>query len=73
MGEGLKMDRSPRSVAVVGAGAMGAALAAHLARTDGTGRTVTVLGTKFDDAAVDAIVAGRPHPALAVPGLIRYF
>src|SRR3954451_3964548 len=58
------MDGRPRSVAVVGAGAMGAALAAHLARSD---RPITLLGTKFDERAVDAVIAGRPHPALGVP------
>src|SRR5437588_10021733 len=57
------MSGTARSVAVVGAGAMGAALAAHLARD---GRSVTLLGTKFDHAAVEAVGAGDPHPALGV-------
>lgn len=50
-------------VAVVGAGAMGAALAFVHARG---GSSVTLLGTRFDDATVDACRAGRPHPALGV-------
>ncbi len=51
------------SVAVIGAGAMGAALATHLARA---GNDVTVLATEFDRAAVEAWHAALPHPALGV-------
>lgn len=50
-------------IAVVGAGAMGAALAiVH----DRAGQPTALLGTRFDDAAIEAGRAGRPHPALGV-------
>src|SRR4029079_19798989 len=49
--------------AVIGAGAMGAALAmVH----DRGGRSVALLGTRFDDATIEAVKAGRPHPALGI-------
>jgi glycerol-3-phosphate dehydrogenase (NAD(P)+) len=50
-------------IAVVGAGAMGAALSVHLHRA---GRPAVVLGTVFDARTVDACRAGRPHPALGI-------
>lgn len=50
-------------IAVLGAGAMGAALATVLARA---GRPVTLLGTAFDAAAIEACRSDRPHPALGV-------
>jgi glycerol-3-phosphate dehydrogenase (NAD(P)+) len=50
-------------IAVVGAGAMGAALALLHARA---GSPTALLGTKFDDATIEACSAGRPHPALGV-------
>jgi glycerol-3-phosphate dehydrogenase (NAD(P)+) len=56
-------------IAVVGAGAMGTALAILHHRA---GLPTTVLGTKLDDATIEACRAGRPHPALGVslpPGL----
>jgi len=50
-------------IAVVGAGAMGAALAmVH----DRAGVATALLGTRFDDAAIEACRDGRPHPALGV-------
>jgi glycerol-3-phosphate dehydrogenase (NAD(P)+) len=49
--------------AVIGAGAMGAALAMVHARA---GVPTTLLGTRFDDATVEAVGAGRPHPALGI-------
>jgi glycerol-3-phosphate dehydrogenase (NAD(P)+) len=50
-------------IAVVGAGAMGTALALLHHRA---GMPTTILGTKFDDATVDALRSGRPHPALGI-------
>jgi glycerol-3-phosphate dehydrogenase (NAD(P)+) len=50
-------------VAVVGAGAMGTALAFVHVRG---GKPTTLLGTRFDDATIEACRAGRPHPALGV-------
>src|SRR5687767_2431477 len=50
-------------IAVVGAGAMGTALAIVHQRA---GLKTTILGTKYDDATVEAIRAGKPHPALGV-------
>jgi glycerol-3-phosphate dehydrogenase (NAD(P)+) len=50
-------------IAVVGAGAMGAALAmVH----DRAGHPTALLGTRFDDAAIEACRSGDPHPALGV-------
>jgi glycerol-3-phosphate dehydrogenase (NAD(P)+) len=51
-------------IAVLGAGAMGAALATHLART---GHPVVVLATEYDLAVVQAWREHRPHPAIGVP------
>ncbi len=59
-------------IAVVGAGAMGTALATHLARS---GHPVVVLATEYDTAVVQAWREHRPHPALGVPfdpGIIVY-
>lgn len=51
-------------IAVLGAGAMGIALATHLART---GHPVVVLATEHDAAVVQAWRERRPHPAIGVP------
>src|SRR5215218_6685708 len=51
-------------LAVIGAGAMGSALAVHASRSGGP---VTILGTSFDRAAIEACQRGAPHPALGVP------
>ena len=51
-------------IAVLGAGAMGVALATHLART---GHPVAVLATGYDTSAVRAWREHRPHPAVGVP------
>lgn len=51
-------------IAVIGAGAMGSALAIHLTRA---GSATTLLGTSFDDATVDAWRSGAAHPVLRVP------
>ena len=51
-------------IAVIGAGAMGAALAFVHARA---GVRTALLGTAFDDEAIEAGRAGLPHPALGVP------
>lgn len=51
-------------VAVLGAGAMGTALAVHSARN---GATCTLLATDHDEAVIDAWRKGLPHPALRVP------
>jgi glycerol-3-phosphate dehydrogenase (NAD(P)+) len=48
---------------IVGAGAMGAALAVHATRS---GAAVTVLGTRFDEATIGACRRGEPHPALGM-------
>ena len=50
-------------IAIVGAGAMGVALASHLARG---GHHATVLATEYDDAVVAAWHQGQPHPALGI-------
>jgi glycerol-3-phosphate dehydrogenase (NAD(P)+) len=50
-------------IAVIGAGAMGGALAIVHART---GSLTALLGTRFDDASIEACRSGRPHPALGV-------
>ena len=46
-------------LAVIGAGAMGAALAVHASRSGGA---VTLLGTKFDGPTIEACQRGAPHP-----------
>lgn len=51
-------------VAVIGAGAMGTALAAQLARA---GETPAILATAFDGPFVEAHRAGTPHPGIGVP------
>jgi glycerol-3-phosphate dehydrogenase (NAD(P)+) len=50
-------------IAVIGAGAMGAALAMLHHRA---GSPTALLGTRFDDATIDALRSGLPHPALAI-------
>jgi glycerol-3-phosphate dehydrogenase (NAD(P)+) len=50
-------------IAVVGAGAMGTALAILHQRA---GHRTTLLGTRFDDGVIDAVNTGRPHPALGI-------
>ncbi len=56
-------------IAVIGAGAMGAALAVQMARTNGA---ATLLGTTFDQTTVDAVRSGKEHPALRIdlPGTV---
>jgi glycerol-3-phosphate dehydrogenase (NAD(P)+) len=49
---------------VIGAGAMGTALAVHCLRAGTPG---TLLATELDEAVVDAQRCGQPHPALGVP------
>jgi glycerol-3-phosphate dehydrogenase (NAD(P)+) len=51
-------------IAVLGAGAMGVAIATHLARG---GHRVVVLATEYDSAVVQAWREHRPHPAVGVP------
>jgi glycerol-3-phosphate dehydrogenase len=48
-------------IAVLGAGAMGMALATYLARI---GHPVVVLATEHDTAVVRAWCEHRPHPAI---------
>jgi glycerol-3-phosphate dehydrogenase (NAD(P)+) len=50
-------------IAVIGAGAMGTALAVHLGRA---GRDVALLATAYDREAVEAYRNDAPHPALGV-------
>jgi glycerol-3-phosphate dehydrogenase (NAD(P)+) len=50
-------------IGVVGAGAMGAALAIVHARA---GLRTALLGTRFDDATIEECRAGRAHPALGI-------
>jgi glycerol-3-phosphate dehydrogenase (NAD(P)+) len=50
-------------ITVLGAGAMGTALATHFARG---GTETVVLATEYDRTIVDAWNAGLPHPALGV-------
>lgn len=52
------------TIAVLGAGAMGTALALRLARD---GADVDLLATDHDGAALAAWAAGAPHPVLGVP------
>ncbi len=51
-------------ITVLGAGAMGAALAVCHARA---GNPTTLLGTRFDQRIVEALQGGGPHPVLGVP------
>jgi glycerol-3-phosphate dehydrogenase (NAD(P)+) len=53
-----------RRVAVLGAGAMGTALAVHAARN---GASSFLLATDHDEAVVDAWQRGLPHPSLRMP------
>ncbi len=57
------MQHNLAMIAVVGAGAMGAALAIVHARA---GLPTALLGTRFDDDTIEACRSGRPHPALGV-------
>ena len=50
-------------IAVIGAGAMGAALGMHIARSN---PDTVLLATQWDDPVVDAWHAGRVHPVLGV-------
>jgi len=50
-------------IAILGAGAMGVALASHLARA---GHDTTVLATELDGAVAAAWHRGLPHPALGI-------
>ncbi len=50
-------------IAVIGAGAMGAALGMHIARSN---PDTVLLATKWDDPVVDAWHSGRVHPVLGV-------
>ena len=50
-------------IAVIGAGAMGSALAILHRRA---GLDVALLGTRFDGTTIEACRAGLPHPALAI-------
>jgi glycerol-3-phosphate dehydrogenase (NAD(P)+) len=51
-------------IAVLGAGAMGAAIGAHVARRN---PQTVLLATPFDGAVVATWHAGEPHPALGLP------
>lgn len=51
-------------IAVIGASAMGSALCRPLVDT---GWEVSMWGTEFDDAILDAYAAGKPHPATKAP------
>jgi glycerol-3-phosphate dehydrogenase (NAD(P)+) len=51
-------------VAVIGAGAMGTALAVHSARN---GASTVLLATDHDEAVVDRWRRGLPHPSLELP------
>ena len=51
-------------IAVIGAGAMGTALAIVHERA---GLGTALLGTKYDDAVIDAVAGGLAHPALGIP------
>lgn len=51
-------------IGIIGAGAMGSALAVHLHRA---GRDVSILATEYDAQVVAAHLAGGDHPALGVP------
>lgn len=63
-GAGRLRLNSSAVLAVIGAGAMGTALAVQLVRA---GRETVLLATAYDDPFVDAHRAGDPHPALDVP------
>jgi glycerol-3-phosphate dehydrogenase (NAD(P)+) len=63
-GSVVGMGGRPARIAVLGAGAMGTALAAHAAAS---GADVALLATDLDGAAVEAWRRRAPHPALQVP------
>lgn len=54
----------PGMIGVVGAGAMGGAMAVQLARA---GHPATILATPYDGPFVRAHLDGQPHPSLGVP------
>lgn len=58
------MSPKTRTIAILGAGAMGSALATPAA--DG-GHEVRLWGTWLDDDLLDAVEQGLPHPRTAVP------
>lgn len=60
---GRGLNTIARMIAVIGAGAMGSALAMLHHRA---GQKTTLLGTKYDDATIEACRAGKPHPALGI-------
>jgi glycerol-3-phosphate dehydrogenase (NAD(P)+) len=50
-------------IGIIGAGAMGSALAIHLHRA---GREVALFATEYDEQVVAAHLQGKPHPGLGV-------
>ncbi|MEV4448012.1 MULTISPECIES: NAD(P)H-dependent glycerol-3-phosphate dehydrogenase [Streptomyces] len=58
------MSRLAETVTILGAGAMGSALAAPAADN---GHEVRLWGTWLDDELLDAVAQGRPHPRTGVP------
>lgn len=65
-------DTTDTTVTILGAGAMGSALATPLYER---GHRVRLWGTSLDDHLLDAIEAGKPHPRthVAVPAGIELF
>lgn len=68
----MNANSSPSTITILGAGAMGSALATPLSRR---GHFVRLWGTHLDDHLLDAIDAGKPHPRTNVltPENIRTF
>ncbi|WP_328687939.1 hypothetical protein OHA74_53995 [Streptomyces phaeochromogenes] len=58
------MSRPTETITILGAGAMGSALAAPAADN---GHEVRLWGTWLDDDLLDAVERGRPHPRTGVP------
>ncbi|WP_329549970.1 NAD(P)-binding domain-containing protein [Streptomyces sp. NBC_01356] len=58
------MSRPTETITILGAGAMGSALAAPAADN---GHEVRLWGTWLDDDLLDAVEQGRPHPRTGVP------
>lgn len=58
------MSRLAETITILGAGAMGSALATPAADN---GHEVRVWGTWLDDELLDAVEQGRPHPRTGVP------
>ncbi|WP_217548659.1 NAD(P)H-dependent glycerol-3-phosphate dehydrogenase [Streptomyces sp. GbtcB6] len=58
------MSRRAETITILGAGAMGSALAAPAADN---GHEVRLWGTWLDDELLDAVGQGRPHPRTGVP------